>query len=172
MRIRHSAEADLWRIMEIYSFARKYMAEHGNPNQWGPTKWPPETLIRSDIRNGNSYVCLNDEGNVIGTFFFIHGQDIEPTYREITDGAWLDDSPYGVVHRIAGDGSEKGIGAFCINWAFEQGGHLRIDTHGDNIVMQNLVKKLGFVHCGTIYVEEDNNPRLAFEKTAAGRKGV
>lgn len=172
MRIRHSAEADLWRIMEIYSFARKYMAEHGNPNQWGPTNWPPETLIRSDIRNGNSYVCLNDEGNVIGTFFFIHGQDIEPTYREITDGAWLDDSPYGVVHRIAGDGSEKGIGVFCINWAFEQCGHLRIDTHGDNIVMQNLVKKLGFVHCGTIYVEEDNNPRLAFEKTAAGRKGV
>ena len=158
MRIRHSAEADLWRIMEIYSFARKYMAEHGNPNQWGPTNWPPETLIRSDIR--------------IGTFFFIHGQDIEPTYREITDGAWLDDSPYGVVHRIAGDGSEKGIGAFCINWAFEQCGHLRIDTHGDNIVMQNLVKKLGFVHCGTIYVEEDNNPRLAFEKTAEGRKDV
>ena len=172
MRIRHSAEADLWRIMEIYSFARKYMAEHGNPNQWGPANWPPETLIRSDIRNGNSYVCLNDEGNVIGTFFFIHGQDIEPTYREITDGAWLDDSSYGVVHRIAGDGSEKGIGAFCINWAFEQCGHLRIDTHGDNIVMQNLVKKLGFVHCGTIYVEEDNNPRLAFEKTATGRKGV
>ena len=76
------------------------------------------------------------------------------------------------MHRIAGDGSEKGIGAFCINWAFEQCGHLRIDTHGDNIVMQNLVKKLGFVHCGTIYVEEDNNPRLAFEKTATGRKGV
>lgn len=30
----------------------------------------------------------------------------------------------------------------------------------DNTVMQNLVKKLGFVHCGTIYVEEDNYPRL------------
>ena len=39
------------------------------------------------------------------------------------------------------------------------------DTHGDNIVMQNLLKKLGFNHCGTIYVEEDNYPRLAFEKT-------
>ena len=25
-------------------------------------------------------------------------------------------------------------------------------------------KKLGFVHCGTIYVREDNDPRLAFEK--------
>lgn len=165
MIIRHSTERDFDRIMEIYSFARRYMAEHGNPDQWGPTNWPPEELIHSDIQDGNSYVCVNDEGTVIGTFYFIQGRDIEPTYRNITDGAWLDESPYGVVHRIAEDGSEKGIGAFCINWAFEQCGHLRIDTHSDNKVMQNLVKKLGFVHCGTIYVEEDNNPRLAFEKT-------
>ena len=164
MKIRHSTEQDLHRIMEIYSFARAFMAEHGNPDQWGPTNWPPEELIRADIRGGGSYVCLNEEGNVIGTFYFIQGKDIEPSYRNITDGAWLDGSPYGVVHRIAGDGSEKGIGAFCINWAFEQCGHLRIDTHGDNKVMQNLVKKLGFVHCGTIYVEQDDHPRLAFEK--------
>ena len=164
MIIRHATAQDFDRMMEIYSFARRYMAEHGNPNQWGPTQWPPEDLIRNDIRDGNSYVCVNKDGTVIGTFFFIQGTDIEPTYRNITEGAWLDDSSYGVVHRIAGDGSEKGIGAFCINWAFEQCGHLRIDTHGDNIVMQNLLKKLGFVHCGTIYVEEDDYPRLAFEK--------
>jgi hypothetical protein len=33
--------------------------------------------------------------------------------------------------------------------------------------MQNLLRKLGFVHCGTIYVQEDNDPRLAYEKTGA-----
>ncbi len=167
MKIRHSTEQDLGRMMEIYAYARDYMAAHGNPNQWGPTHWPPEELIRQDIRDGKSYVCLNDEGRVIGTFFFVHGRDIEPTYRRITDGAWLDDSPYGVVHRIAGDGSEKGIGAFCILWAYGQCGHLRIDTHGDNTVMQGLLKKLGLTHCGTIHVEEDDYPRLAFEKTRA-----
>ena len=59
------------------------------------------------------------------------------------------------------------IGAFCITWAYEQCGHLRIDTHGDNVVMQGLLKKLGFVHCGTIHVEEDDFPRLAFEKSKA-----
>ena len=32
---------------------------------------------------------------------------------------------YGVVHRLAGDGSEKGIGAFCIDWAFSKCGNLR-----------------------------------------------
>ena len=30
--------------------------------------------------------------------------------------------------------------------------------------MQRLLEKLGFKHCGTIYVEEDNYPRLAFER--------
>ncbi len=39
-----------------------------------------------------------------------------------------------------------------------------MDTHGDNIVMQGLLQKLGFVRCGTFYVEEDDYPRLAFEK--------
>ena len=172
MKIRHSTEQDCGRMMEIYRFARKFMAEHGNPNQWGPTCWPPEDLLHKDIRGGSSYVCVNDEGKVIGTFFFIQGKDIEPTYRDITDGAWLDDSSYGVVHRIAVDRSEEGIGAFCINWAFEQCGHLRINTHGDNIVMQNLLRKLGFTHCGTIYVEEDDYPRLAFEKIKDGGSAV
>ena len=66
--------------------------------------------------------------------------------------------------RLASDSSEKGIDSFCIRWALEQCGHLRIDTHGDNKVMQGMLAKLGFTHCGTIYVYEDNDPRLAYEK--------
>ena len=173
MNIRKSTENDINRMMEIYTYARDFMAKHGNPNQWGPTNWPPEELIHNDIKAGNSYVCINDAGNVIGTFFFIQGKDIEPTYRDITEGEWLDDSPYGVIHRLASDGSQKGIGSFCINWAYEQCGHLRIDTHGDNVVMQNIARKLNFTHCGIIYVEEDNYPRLAYEKSKAiVRKGT
>lgn len=144
------------------------MKEHGNPNQWGPTNWPPEKLIYKDIQGGNSYVCVNDEDRVVGTFFYTYGDDIEPTYRVVEDGLWSLEGPYGVVHRIAGDGSTKGIGSFCINWAFSQCKHLRMDTHNDNIVMQNLLNKLGFKHCGTIYVEEDEYPRMAFEKIEKG----
>ena len=164
MQIRKSTEQDLGRMLEIYAVARRFMAEHGNPNQWGPRGWPPEALLRRDIESGRSYVCLNDAGRVVGTFFFDQGKDVEPTYRRIADGAWLDDGPYGVVHRIASDGSERGVGAYCLSWAYGQCGHLRIDTHGDNTVMQGLLGKLGFVHCGTIYVYEDNDPRLAYEK--------
>ena len=163
MKIRHSTEDDLEQIMKIYEYARGFMAEHGNPDQWGPTNWPPEELIHSDIAAGNSYVCVCED-KIVGTFFFDQGKDIEPTYRVIEDGAWLDDSPYGVIHRLAGNGSVNGVGSFCIEWAFRQCGHLRVDTHGDNRVMQNLLKKNGFVHCGTIYVGQDSYPRLAFEK--------
>ena len=60
MKIRHTTELDLPRVLEIYRYARNFMAEHGNPNQWGPTNWPPEDLIRQDIRNGNGYVCVDD----------------------------------------------------------------------------------------------------------------
>ena len=162
MEIRHSTEEDLDRIMKIYEYARRFMAEHGNPNQWGPTNWPPEELIRSDIAEGNSYVCTCEE-KIVGTFFFKQGKDIEPTYQTIENGAWLDDSPYGVIHRLAGDGTVRGVGKFCFEWAFGQCGHLRIDTHGDNRVMQNLLKKSGFLYCGIIHVEEDSYPRLAYE---------
>ena len=96
MRIRKAEILDLERIMEIYAYARSFMARHGNPNQWGPTCWPPEALIRRDIAEGNSYVCENGGGKVAGVFFFIQGENIEPTYRKITDGAWLDES--GTLH--------------------------------------------------------------------------
>lgn len=164
MRIRKSSEKDVPRIMEIYACARCFMAEHGNPNQWGPTNWPPEELIYSDIASGNSYVCIDEDENIIGTFFYNFGEDIEETYRVIENGSWRDNSAFGVVHRLAGDGSQKGIGSFCLNWAFEQCGHLKIDTHGDNKVMQNLLSKLGFEKRGIIYVVEDSYPRFAYEK--------
>lgn len=164
MNIRRSETADLPIIMEIYAHAREYMAEHGNPNQWGGTNWPPEELIREDIKCGKSYVCVND-GNIAGVFFFDHGKDIEPTYRVIEDGEWMNDEPYGVIHRIASDGSVRGVGAFCFNWAYNICPHLRADTHPDNTVMQNLLTKLGFEKRGIIHVIEDDYPRYAYEKT-------
>ncbi len=163
MIIRHATENDFARMMEIYEYARGFMADHGNPNQWGPTKWPPADLLHEDIRMGHSYVC-EENGVVVGTFYYNYGKDIEPTYAVIENGEWLGNGDYGVVHRIAGDGSVKGIGSFCLNWAYEQCGHLRIDTHTDNQVMQNLLSKLGFKKCGIIYVVEDNYPRFAYEK--------
>ena len=162
MEIRKATLNDLPRLLEIYQAARDFMAKTNNPKQWGK-HWPPELLIKQNIYEGTSYVCEYNE-KVVGTFFFNSGKDIEPTYKNISSGNWCDNTPYGVVHRLASDGSVKGIGTFCLNWCYKQCKHLRIDTHLDNIVMINLLTKLNFKKCGIIYVEHDNTPRLAFEK--------
>lgn len=162
MLIRKTTPKDLPRLLEIYESARSFMAKSGNPAQWG-NAWPPTSLLEQDIQSGHSYACLHDR-RVVGTFFFNFGKDIEPTYAVIIDGKWQNDGPYGVIHRLAGDGSVKGIGAYCINWCYEQCCHLRVDTHPDNQVMQRLLTKLGFKRCGIIHVMQDNMPRIAFEK--------
>ncbi len=161
MHIRKSTYSDLPRILEIYADARLFMARQGNPRQWGLKNWPPEALVRRDIDTCKGYVC-EDGGEIVGVFFFEYGHRIDPTYASIESGAWIGNDDYGVVHRIAS--CRKGVGTFCIQWALQQCGHLRIDTHGDNVPMQNLLKKLGFTPCGIIYVGVDPDPRVAYEK--------
>ncbi|MDD5824063.1 MAG: GNAT family N-acetyltransferase [Firmicutes bacterium] len=166
LRIRHSTEADFERMMQIYERARAFMAENGNPRQWGATNWPPADLIHEDIAAGRSYVCtavVDGRESVVGTFVYIQGVDVDPTYLEIEDGAWGDDSEYGAVHRLASSGDVAGVGSFCLDWALAQCGHVRVDTHYDNHIMLSLLEKKGYERRGVIYVVEDNDPRFAFE---------
>ena len=39
--------------------------------------------------------------------------------------------------------------------------NIRIDTHHDNLVMQKVLNKHGFMKCGVIYLK-NGNPRLAY----------
>ena len=64
--IRPAAEQDLPRILEIYDHARQYMAQTGNPNQWGKTNPPRETL-EADITQRNLHV-VEENGEIIGVF--------------------------------------------------------------------------------------------------------
>ncbi len=159
MEIRKTRIEELDTVMDIYAYARRFMADTGNPNQWGTIK-PKREWIEADIVNGNSYVCM-EKDEIAAVFFYRYGND--PTYEVIYDGAWVNDKPYGVVHRIASAGRVKGAGSFCLNWAYEQCGNLKIDTHHDNIVMQNTLQKNGFTYCGIIYLE-DGDERMAYQK--------
>lgn len=160
MKIRKSTPNDLNTILKLYENARAFMAANGNPTQWG-TSDPKQELVENDITDGHSYVC-EENGRIIAVFFY----DIyeEPDYKKIYEGQWLDDTPYGVVHRITSDGTVKGTASFCLQWAFDQCQNLRIDTHRNNHIMQHLLKKNGFHYCGIIYIE-DGTERLAFQKS-------
>ena len=97
MEIRRAKTEDLTEIMEIYAQARDFMARTGNPNQWGD-HYPEEELIRTDIEKEISYVA-EQNGQIAAVFMYVFGDD--PTYSVIEDGDWIDDRPYGVIHRIA-----------------------------------------------------------------------
>lgn len=159
MKIRKTTTQDLEQLLELYQHARSFMAQHGNPTQWG-NSYPPVSVLEQDIQNGDSYVCEED-GMIIATFYFRIGSD--DTYAKIYAGQWLNEEPYGVVHRIASSGTVKGAATYCINWALSQCGNLKIDTHEDNLVMQHLLEKNGFTRCGLIYVH-DGSQRIAFQK--------
>ena len=158
MNIRKTTMADLAAVMEIYAYARSFMKESGNPNQWH-SNHPPQAVIESDIEAGLSYVCEN-ENQIAAVFYF--NIEREPTYSKI-DGKWLNHDPYGVVHRIARGPGAKGSGAFCLDWCFARHPNIRIDTHRDNAAMLKLLENLGYVYCGIIWLESGDE-RMAFQK--------
>ena len=160
MEIRKSRPEDLDTLMDIYAQAKVFMRNSGNKNQW-IDGYPSLEIVLKDITNGNSYVCIDDDQTIIATFCFLQGED--PNYALIEDGQWLNNEPYGVVHRLAGTGKRKDIGSYCLQWCFEQCSNIRVDTHHDNLVMQNLLKRNGYTTCGIIYVS-NGTPRIAFQK--------
>jgi RimJ/RimL family protein N-acetyltransferase len=161
MKIRKTHAENINIIMNIYDDAKLFMTETGNGNQW-INGYPSRELIMDDISKGNSYVCIDDNDETVGTFCFIRGDD--PTYSVIYDGKWLNDDPYGVIHRLAGRRNSRGIAAACLQWCFEQCGNIRVDTHRDNIVMQNILMKNGFIRCGTVIIA-NGTERIAFQRT-------
>ena len=149
---------DFQRLEEIFSDARKRMALNGNPDQWKDNR-PSAELIKRDIQEGHSYV-IEENDRIVATFACIPG--IEKTYLEI-DGKWLDDEEYVTIHRIASDGSVKGVFKAALECAKSFKKDVRIDTHKDNKPMLHLMEKYGFVYCGIIIVD-DCSQRLAFQK--------
>lgn len=161
--IRLATANDLDSLMRIFDTARRFMASSSNPHQW-INGYPQRELIAEEIRQKHCYVCENEVGKVVGTFCFVPAPD--PNYAHIENGNWLNDKPYYVIHRLASDGSEKGIFTACLDWCNAHASQLRADTHADNLIMQHLLEKNGFVRCGIIYVA-NGTPRIAYQREQA-----
>ena len=133
MLIRKTLPEDVDTILNIFNTARQFMHANGNPTQWN-ANYPALEDLEPDIQNGNSYVCVEND-KVVATFTLIIGD--EPNYQLIENGNWRSEAPYGTVHRLASDGTTKGIARACF-------------------------KQNGFEECGIIYVS-DGTPRIAYE---------
>ncbi len=162
--IQKATKQDIPRLLDIYATARAFMRRSGNPVQWSPNN-PAESRLIQDIEQGILYTVKSkkDPRRICACFVLVWGED--PTYLRIHGGAWKDDSPYCAIHRVASDGTEKGVFFRCVEYAKSICPHLRIDTHRDNIPMQNAVQKAGFCYRGVIFLE-NGAQRLAYELTA------
>ena len=156
MNIRKARQDDLSVILQILDDARAKMAASGNPNQWKPG-YPSVRTLENDLASGVGYM-VEDDGPVA---YFAMIPSPDPTYAVI-QGAWIDDSPYYVLHRVATKAGVHGVFPCVLAFARATSPHLRIDTHADNVVVQHLAHKYGFVYCGIIHVA-DGTPRLAYE---------
>ena len=158
MTVRHADPALRDAYVALYVNARRFMAENGNVEQWRDKDFARE--VDSDLEDGVLYEGRNDAGKLLGVFAFLPGPD--PTYATI-EGAWLDTSPYRVLHRVASSFAEPGFIARVTEWAAAVCPHLRIDTHRDNLPMQRALTAAGFSARGIIHLS-NGDPRIAFER--------
>ncbi|MCI1219245.1 MAG: N-acetyltransferase [Bifidobacterium sp.] len=176
---RQAIACDYEQIQRIYAHARALMAKNGNPTQWGDS-FPLADTVRRDIAAGRTMLLVDNEASneagaegstgdgiaqerILAQFVLCPGDD--PTYREI-DGNWLDDDPYVTIHRIASSGLVARVAYDCLKWAVEQYGNVRIDTHPNNMAMQHVIERSGFVRCGLISLldRETDKTRIAYQR--------
>lgn len=167
MKLNPAQNENLPAILQIVLDAQLHLAAQ-NIEQW-QDGYPDEAVILKDLANGESFVVKNDSNEIMGSAMFT--TKAEPSYSTI-DGSWLTTEIiiYGVIHRMAVSNNfrKQGIAKFIFNKCEQQLkeskiSSMRIDTHEDNLEMQGLLKHLGYVYCGVIYLA-NNDKRLAYEK--------
>ena len=156
IEIRKAIKSDAKEAERIFKSARLFMRQNGNYIQWNSV-YPSAENVLADAENGVGYV-MSEDGKIFAYFAFIIGED--PTYTYI-EGKWPSSDTYGTIHRIASDGTHKGVMQLCVDFCRTICPHIRIDTHEKNQTMRNALTRLGFSYCGTIYIE-DGTPRMAF----------
>jgi ElaA protein len=165
--IREAKPTDITDIMQVMEAAKKIMRASGNMHQWADS-YPSEAVIFSDMERHGSFVI--EEGNgedqslarIVGYFAFLSSP--EPTYSNIYNGEWIDDTlPYHVIHRIASYPEAHGIFSDIMDFCFSHDANIRIDTHKDNLIMQHNIEKHGFTYCGIIYLA-NGDERMAYQK--------
>lgn len=163
MQIRKTQQKDIEQIAEIFQDARVSLAKLSVPQWQGP--YPARCEAIQDMMNDIGYVAEKD-GRVVGYAAFQTKVDKNYLYIE---GKWLNDAPYMSIHRSCVLSTYKRQGimrAFfnlAVSLAKEKGiDNLRIDTHKDNIAMNQAIVSFGFTYCGVIYVE-DKTARNAYQ---------
>jgi len=157
MEIINATFKDLNRILKIYESAKKFMDAQCN-FQWH-AGYPGFKLIKEEIKKKELYI-VKDGNAIVGVFAFILG--VDHTYLSI-NGEWLNDEPYGTIHRLAKEEFAKGVLKEVVDFCFTKTNNIRIDTKYSNKTMISKLLNLGFRECGII-VLDNGEDRIAYQK--------
>lgn len=165
MEFRKALKSDLENIMRIIKHGQEYLRDQG-VNQW-QDNYPNMEVIEMDIDKGYSYV-VEEQNEIVATTALSF--DGEITYEKIYEGSWISNQDYCVIHRMAihKEKRGKGISYFMmesIDSICNINGirSIKVDTHRDNLPMQQYLQKNGFKYCGVIYLSTGDE-RLAYER--------
>lgn len=155
MKIRLIEEKDINSVMEMINDAKVKMRDMGI-NQWQDGD-PNENLIREYLKNKNGYT--NEDVTVFGALILK-----DSDYNEYLSG------DFATVHTFVVNKEKRRTGLatdffnLLLLLAKKNGVKtIGVDTHKDNIIMLNFLKKQGFLELGDIIIGE-NKPRIAFKK--------
>lgn len=164
--MRPSTVDDVPAIVATLEAGRALLAADGI-DQWQNGTGPDVSLVTSDVEQGWGRVFLIG-GQVAATAALI--DEPEPNYARMIEGAWQTRndaaekgmpasaaSSYATIHRVAVAPAWRGMRvaqhfyARLIEEARARGfAEIRVDTHADNIRMQNVIASAGFTRAGTV----------------------
>ena len=157
-QIRKATVTDVHTIMAVMEAAKGIMRSSGNLHQW-INGYPSVEVIEADIRSGFGHV-VEEDGKIVAYYAFVPSP--EPTYARIYDGAWPDDRPYHVIHRMGSIPESHGVFISIMDWCLSCDRGLRVDTHRDNVIMRHCLENYGFTYCGIIHLA-NGDERLAYQ---------
>ena len=156
---------DMEKINKIIDTAKESLKNDG-VNQWQNGS-PNLAKIAQQVSRSMGYVYEEDDEILAYAYLM---EDYDPTYTSVR--AQSKGVKPIVVHTFCVDKAKTGHGLGkrffdeIIKVAKDKGfDSLWIDTHKDNFRMNGLIKKMGFTHTGTIYIDDNGNivPRVAYE---------
>ncbi len=163
MELRNIELSEVDRAMSIIDDAKKHLKEQGI-DQW-QKGYPDYECIKNDSISQKGFFIV-DNKEVLG--YLCIDFDGEPAYDNL-NGKWISDEKYVVVHRMAFGENARGkkltdeVFRLVEKMSEDKGiNYFRVDTDADNIKMQHVLKKNGFIFRGRIWF--DNSEKIAFDK--------
>lgn len=164
MYIRKARAEDLNAVADLYDIGRQTMYQQNNKFQWNEN-YPLLEDAAADLETNGLFVVTKDKESeeVLGCFSLLPGPD--EAYSNITEGTWINNLDYVVIHRVAVKHVGRGIATFMFNWICENYSNVRADTHEANVAMTTTLTHTGFMYCGKV-IGHDATPRNAFHFVA------